>query len=199
MSFYSVTMIEEKQRLRAEVRKKRSAIPLPNRVLKSATILERLFELNEMRSARWVKFYVSHGSEVETEGMIAHALVHGKRVAVPKVEGENRLMLSELLHPVRELSPGWKGIKEPKPDCLRLVGIEEMNLLVVPGIAYDEQGNRIGQGVGFYDRFLVQAVGRIPIVALAFELQIVPEVPVEPNDVRMDFIVTEKRIIKCKE
>jgi 5-formyltetrahydrofolate cyclo-ligase len=192
-------MIEEKQRLRAEVRKKRSAIPHPNRVLKSATILERLFELDAMRSARWVKFYVSHGSEVETQGMIAHALAHGKRVAVPKVEGEDRLILSELLHPVRELSPGWRGILEPKPDCLRPVEIKEMDLLVVPGIAYDEQGHRIGQGVGFYDRFLTPAAGRIPIAALAFELQIVPEVPVEINDVRMDWIVTEKRVIKCSE
>ena len=191
-------MIDEKRRLRREMLERRDALPAANRVIHSAAILQRLFELAAMRSAKWVQFYVSYGSEVETPGMIAHALTHGKRVAVPKVEGERRLILSELLNPVRELSPGWRGIPEPKPEFVRPVALEEMDLLVVPGIAFDEKGNRLGQGAGYYDRLLASVSDRIPIVALAFELQIVPELSTFPNDVRMNLIVTEKRVIECR-
>lgn len=190
-------MIDEKRRLRRQMQKKRDALPAANRVIHSATILQRLFELAAMRSARWVKFYVSYGSEVETPGMIAHALAHGKQVAVPKVEGKDRLILSELLNPVRELSPGWRGIPEPKPEFVRPVELEEMNLLVVPGVAFDEKGNRLGQGAGYYDRLLASVSDRISIVALAFELQVIPQIPTSPNDVRMNLIVTEKRVIEC--
>src|SRR3990172_1164305 len=117
-------MIDEKRRLRREMLERRDALPAANRVIHSATILQRLFELAAMRSAKWVQFYVSYGSEAETPGMIAHALTHGKRVAVPKVEGKSRLILSELLNPVRELSPGWREIPEPKPEFVRPVALE---------------------------------------------------------------------------
>ncbi len=146
MFSHAITMIDEKRRLRQQMQKKRDALPAANRVIHSAAILQRLFELAAMRSARWVKFYVSYGSEVETLGMIAHALTHGKRVAVPKVEGESRLILSELCNPARELTPGWRGIPEPRPEFVRPVALEEMDLMVVPGIAFDEKGNRLGQG-----------------------------------------------------
>lgn len=191
-------MMDEKRRLRREMLERRDAFPAVNRVIHSAAILQRLFELAAMQSAKWVQFYVSYGSEVETVGMIAHALTHGKRVAVPKVEGESRLILSELCNPARELTPGWRGIPEPKPEFVRPVGLEEMNLLVVPGIAFDDKGNRLGQGAGYYDRLLACVSDRIPIVALAFELQVIPELSTSPNDVRMNLIVTEKRVIECR-
>ena len=77
---------DQKRRLREKMLLKRKALPPANRVIHSATILQRLFELNPMRGALWVKFYASYGSEVETHGMIAHALMSGKRIAVPKVD-----------------------------------------------------------------------------------------------------------------
>ena len=188
----------KKGQLRDEVLRKRNSLSAPNRVLHSATILQRLFEQPSVREAQWLEFYVSYGSEVETSGMIAHALAHGKRVAVPKVEAPNRMILSEIHHPVRELEPGWRGIREPKAEFLRPVPVDQIGVLIVPGTAFDEKGHRIGKGVGFYDRFLPQAVGRIPIVAVAFDLQVVPEIPVFPHDIPVDCIVTEKRVIDCK-
>jgi 5-formyltetrahydrofolate cyclo-ligase len=192
-------MIDKKRRLREEVLKKRGAISTANRVLHSATILERIFGLKEMESARWVAFYASYGSEVETTGMMAHALAHGKRIAVPKVDGERGMKFSELTHPVRELRPGYRNIPEPRPEFFRPVEVSTMNLLIVPGIAYDEAGNRLGQGAGFYDRLLGELAGRIPIIAPAFEAQVVPEVPVGPGDHKVDTLVTEKRVIECKK
>ena len=190
---------DEKRKIRQEMLQKRDVLPAANRVIHSATILQRLFELEVMQMACWVTFYASYGSEVETGGMMAHALAHGKRVSVPKIEGGNRILLSELRHPVRELAPGWRGIPEPRSEFLRPVKIEAMDFVVVPGVAYDDKGNRLGQGGGCYDQLLAKVRGRIPIVALAFELQLTCEVPVLPNDVPVDFIVTERRVIDCRE
>lgn len=194
------TLNDEKQRLRKEVLARRDKLTTALRVIRSADILQKLFELEAVRSATWIHFYVSCGGEVETTGMIAHALSLGKRVAVPKMEpASKQLVLSELKDPVRELSPGPKGISEPKPEAFRPVEIDTMDLFVVPGVAFDEKGNRLGQGAGYYDRLLAEVSDRIPIIALAFELQIVGRVPTNNHDVRVDWIMTEKRVIKCRE
>ena len=183
---------------------RRAKLTAAQRVIKSADILQRLFELNAMRAATWVHFYVSHGSEVETTGMIAHALSQGKRVTVPIMDAAaNRLILSELKDPVRELvpraAPPGRGIPEPKPEAVRPVDAAKMDLFVVPGLAFDERGHRIGKGADFYDRLLADVAEDIPIVAPAFELQIVPEIPADGHDIRVNWIVTEKRVIECKE
>ena len=192
------TLNDEKARLRKEVLARRDRLTTAQRVLRSADILQKLFELEAVRSATWIHFYVSCGGEVETTGMIAHALSRGKRVTVPKMEpGSKQLILSELKDPVRELTAGPKGIPEPRPEVFRPVETGMMDLFVVPAIAFDERGNRLGQGAGYYDRLLAGISGRIPIVGLAFELQIVKEIPVGDHDVKVTWIVTEKQIIKC--
>ena len=189
-------MTQNKKQLREEILSRRSAVSTANRVIRSADILQRLFELEATRAASWVHFYVSYGSEVETTGMIAHALKQGLRVSVPKMDADaNRLVLSELKDPVRDLTPNARGIPEPKPETFRAVEIGEMDLIVVPGIAFDEKGNRLGQGGGHYDRLLSGVSGRIPILGLAFESQMAPAVPVEDHDIPVDWIVTEKRVI----
>ncbi len=194
------TLNDEKQRLRKEVLVRRDKLTTALRVIRSADILQKLFELEAVRSATWIHFYVSCGGEVETTGMIAHALSRGKRVTVPKMEtASKQLILSEILDPVRDLAPGPKGIPEPKPEALRPVETDTMDLFVVPGVAFDERGNRLGQGAGYYDRLLAGISGRIPIVGLAFELQIVERVPTNDHDIRVDWIITEKRVIKCRE
>jgi len=195
----NVTAInDEKQRIRREVLARRNRLTTAQRVIRSADILQKLFELEVARSAAWIHFYVSSGSEVETTGMIAHALSRGKRVSVPKMERETkRLVLSEIKDPVRDLSPGPKGIPEPTPESFRAVDAGAMELFVIPGVAFDERGNRLGQGAGYYDRMLAGLDGRIPIVGLAFEIQIVDKVPAEAHDVRVNRIVTDKRVIDC--
>ncbi len=194
-----MTLNDEKQRLRQETLVRRNKLTTAQRVMRSADILQKLFELEAARSANWIHFYVSFNSEVETTGMIAHALSRKKRVTVPKMEtASKQLVLSELKDPVRELSPGPKGIPEPRPEAFRPVEIDAMDLFVVPGIAFDERGNRLGQGAGYYDRMLAVVSGRIPIVGLSFDLQLVGDVPVGEHDVRVDWIITEKRVIECR-
>ncbi|HET6464357.1 MAG TPA: 5-formyltetrahydrofolate cyclo-ligase, partial [Nitrospiria bacterium] len=132
--------------------------------------------------------------------MIAHALSLGKRVTVPKMEpASKRLLLSELKDPTRELSPGPIGIPEPKPEAIRPVEVDRMDLFIVPGIAFDQRGNRLGQGAGYYDRLLTPVAERIPIIGLAFEIQVVERVPTGDHDIRVNWIVTEKRVIEIRK
>lgn len=193
------TLDDEKQRLREDVLVRRKRLTTAQRVLRSADILQKLFEIDAVHAANWIQFYVSFGSEVETTGMIAHALSLGKRIAVPRMEpGSKKLLLSELKDPVGELVPGPAGFPEPKTSAFRAVEIEAIELFVIPGIAFDEQGNRLGRGDGCYDRLLAPVAGRIPVLAPAFELQIVETVPSSGHDVKVDRIVTEKRVIDCR-
>lgn len=189
----------EKASLRKEILARRDRLSAAHRVFRSAEILQRLFELGPMAEVEWVHFYVSHGSEVETTGMIAHALAAGKKVAVPKREpGSPRLVLSELRDPVLELIPSSLGIPEPRPEALRPVEPSRIGLFVIPGSAFDEAGNRLGRGAGCYDRLLSTVKGKSPIVGLGFEFQVVRRVPAGPLDIGMDWVVTEKRVIECK-
>jgi 5-formyltetrahydrofolate cyclo-ligase len=191
------TINDEKQRLRNDILASRNRLTTAQRVIRSADILQNLFELEPVRNATWIHFYVSHGSEVETTGMIAHALSHGKRVTVPKMEpASKQLILSELKDPIRELSPGPIGIPEPRPEAVRPMEVARMDLFIVPGIAFDPCGNRLGQGAGYYDRLLTPVAERIPIIGLAFELQLVERVPTGDHDIRVNWIITEKRKIR---
>ncbi|MGI6227111.1 MAG: 5-formyltetrahydrofolate cyclo-ligase [Peptococcales bacterium] len=143
-----------------------------------------------------IMFFLSFRSEVETRGMVEDNLARGNRVLVPKSEPVGRRLIpSQLLDLEKDLAPGFYGIPEPGPGALRPVEPQEIDLLIVPGVAFDLRGNRLGYGGGYYDRFFERLRPEVPLVALAFELQLVPRVPVDPWDRPMDWIVTEKRAI----
>ena len=179
-----------KDRIRKAVLDARHRLPPAERRSKSAAIENRLFSLPEFRAAEMVLFFASFRSEVETEHMIGRALAEGKRVALPKVKGKE-LELFEISNFDRDVAPGAWGI--PEPEHGRPVKIGDIGLIVVPGAAFDESGNRIGYGAGFYDKLLPLYRGRT--AALAFEIQIVRAVPADAHDIPVQKIVTEKRSI----
>ena len=162
------------------------------RTAKSREIEERLFSLPELKSARTVLFFASFRSEVDTIPMIRRALASGKRVMLPKVKGKE-LELFEIKNVDSDVSPGAWGILEPRGSAP--VKLDELDVIIVPGAAFDEQGNRLGYGAGFYDKLLSEF--KKPTVAIAFEQQIVPKVPADPYDVPVQKIVTENRIIEA--
>jgi len=123
--------------------------------------------------------------------MIRQTLAEGKRVVLPKVTGKT-LALVEIGNFDRDVSPGAWGILEP--DSGKPVELKDIALVVVPGAAFDLRGNRIGYGAGYYDKLLAQYRGMT--VALAFECQIVPDVPADSHDVPVRKIVTETRVIE---
>lgn len=125
--------------------------------------------------------------------MIRHALTFGKRVILPKVKG-TELALYEIADWDQDVSPGAWGIPEPHEN--RPVELGEIDLILMPGAAFDGHGNRVGYGAGFYDKLLSSFTKTT--VALAFEAQMVPLVPAEPHDVPVMKIVTESRVIEAK-
>lgn len=183
--------------MKKEIRKKalaaRDSLLPGQRTANSREIEERLFSLPEFKSAGMVLFFASFRSEVETGPMIRRALTSGKRAVLPKVKG-TELVLYEIADWDKDVSPGAWGIPEPHEN--RPVGLDEIDLILVPGAAFDGRGNRVGYGAGFYDKLL--SAFTKTTVALAFEAQVVPRVPAESHDIPVKKIVTEKRIIETK-
>jgi 5-formyltetrahydrofolate cyclo-ligase len=165
------------------------------RTAKDRHIRDRLTGLEEFRKARTVLLYASFRSEVDTFGLMRESLSSGKRTVLPKVDREARdLMLFAIADP-SELRPGFLGIPEPAMRETNRVGLTDIDLIVVPGAAFDEYCNRIGYGGGYYDKLLSRK--RSPAVALCYDEQIVPLIEAEAHDIRVDKIVTDTRIIDC--
>jgi len=185
----------EKVSIRSLALKKRQEIPPHIRGQKSLRIKENLFGLREFKDAKVVLFFASFRDEVETLGMIKEALDMGKRVYLPKVEGDS-LGIYEI-EKASDLKAGYMGIPEPEADIDKKRDIAQVDVIIVPGAAFDTEGNRLGYGKGYYDRLLRERGA--PLIALAFEEQVFERLPREPHDVRMDIVVTEKRVIWTKK
>jgi len=157
----------------------------------SIRIMKTLFSQPEFINAKTILFYVSFRSEVQTHEAIKKALAMGKRVAVPVANLKNfEIQLAEI-ESFEELEEKESGIMEPRET--KHIEPKEIDLVIVPGIAFDLQKNRLGRGKGCYDWLLKQL--KCPSIALAFDLQIVEKVPVDKNDERVGRIVTERRVI----
>lgn len=162
----------------------------------SAAIAQRLAALPELPAATWVAGFVSFGTEVHTHGLLRGLLAAGQRVCVPSFDPVGqRYICSELKHFEADLTPGKLGILEPKRAALRPVHADQLEAWLLPGLAFDEEGNRLGRGMGYYDQLLRDARG--VKIALAYDFQVVQQVPSLAHDVGMDWIVTATRTIRC--
>ena len=181
-----------KNSLRQEMRSKLRAQSLEERDSKSLMIQEKLFGLDAFRRARTVCFFVGMDDEVDTVPMIEKSLSLGKRVLVPLADLENKeLKLFEIRDLRADLRPGTLDILEPDPSKTRQASVDEVDCVVVPGLAFDGEHCRLGRGAGFYDRFLA-TVPRAFKVALAFSFQVLPEIPLEHHDHPLDEVLTEQ-------
>lgn len=164
---------------------------------RSRIIQQRLMIMKEYQEARTILFYVSYGNEVATHGMIQQLLARGKRVVVPKSNTSEQTITVSELKSWADLAVGAYGILEPQEESIRKVPIDTIDLLIIPAVVFDLDGNRIGHGMGYYDKLLKLAKGKIKI-GLAYEFQIMDRIPAEPHDVKVDKIITEHRVINCK-
>ncbi len=188
-----------KKGIREEILCKRDRLNLQERAELSSIICNNLLNLYEYKQARVVHFYLAIKSEVITEDAVKSAISTGKDVVIPVMDKRHkRILLSGLNDYDKELAPTSHGIIEPKPEFYKFVDLNDIDLMVLPGVAFDLNGHRLGYGAGYYDRLLRDADTRPFLVALAFEVQIVNKIPIGDHDVRMDKIITEKRIIDCK-
>jgi 5-formyltetrahydrofolate cyclo-ligase len=181
-------MMERKSAERLRARAARKAIPMALRRAKETRIREAVRALPEVRSARLVGCYVGVRSEVDTRVLIEDLLMEGVRVAVPVVEPPETMRLAEA-RTLGDLVEGAHRIPEP-PAPHRLVAPASVDVMLVPGLLFTPRGERLGNGGGYFDRVL-RAMPQALRVGLAYEEQVVDELPLEPHDVRMDVVVTD--------
>ncbi len=185
----------KKQSLRNELLEKRALLDERKRSSASLSVQKRFIESVEYKEAKRLALYAGCSGEVMTDALIDEAVAEGKDVFLPKVVCNKDAQIIFLrARGTEELVAGPYGIPEPGDAGLEPAKLELFDCIVVPGIAFDAKGARLGYGKGYYDRALAAASGTI--VGLAFEFQLVEEVPTEPHDVRADLVITESRIIR---
>lgn len=186
---------DEKALIRKSVLSKRESIDSDLLKPRSIKILNKFISLKEFKQAEVIMFYASFGSEVETFDIIDEAMNIGKKILLPRVDkSKDSLKLYEIKS-LDDLRYGYMGIPEPIHSDETMHGVNFADLIVMPGAGFDLQGNRLGYGKGYYDKMLSKLKKKIPLIALAFEEQIVENIPSEPHDIRVDAIVTDERVI----
>lgn len=188
----------DKAALRRELLKRRDAMTPEVRKEKDAGIHERLSSLVEIVDSDVLLLFASFRTEVDTLSLIEKFLAAGKRIILPKVIREHRLLILYELRDMSELAPGYMGIPEPSlTSDERRCRIAEMDAAVIPGAGFDLSCNRIGYGGGYYDKLLSGLDAGIPLICPAYEEQIVEAIPAEPHDRKINIVVTDKRVIRC--
>lgn len=180
-----------KNRIRVQLLNKLKKQKEVERLKNSFKIHEKLFSLPEFIKAKLILFYLSFDGEVETYRMIDKAISLGKKVAVPVINRRDKILLPSLISDCGcDLEVGPYEIFQPRPKQIRNVPLNKIDLIIVPAVAFDLKGNRIGRGVGYYDRFLGSLPKRIPSIGLAFDFQVLGEIPaIESHDFSVDRVV----------
>jgi 5-formyltetrahydrofolate cyclo-ligase len=200
MNNLSIDVVSErKSQIRAQAHAQRNA--QENKDDLSRRICARFVALPEYARGQTIMYYIDVRSEVRTRHDLPQALMQGKKIVVPWCNDQGELELFHL-EDMEELAIGMYKILEPKPELRLLpakrVEAQDLDLIMVPGVAFDRTGARMGHGKGYYDKLLQHARRDAPLVALAFECQLFPEIPTAPHDIFMDRIITERAIYEGK-
>jgi len=187
-------MIKDKKSLRIKVLNIRENISKEEKYLKDNIILEKLFESNLYKDSKNIFVYVSFRDEINTIKLIEKAFLDNKNVYVPKVYNSNKTMKAIKIDSLDNLEKNKMGILEPKNDNLS-IDKNNIDLIIVPGAVFDEDFNRIGYGGGYYDRYLEEISYKNNKIALAYDFQIISKIEAEDHDIKMDYIITDKRIL----
>ena len=186
---------DAKRAVRERVLAARDALPLPLRAAAATAIAARMVALSSWTNARTVLLTLAFRSEWDTLPLARAALAAGKTVAVPRVDsGARMLELRVIRDPLADVVLGYQGIPEPRLEC-PLVAPGAIDWVLVPGVAFDRSGGRLGYGGGFYDRLLPLVAANAARIAGAYDLQVVAQVPAAPHDLPVDAIVTETRTL----
>lgn len=186
-----------KRDLRRQLREYLAALAPEELHERSVTACRQLFAQPEYKQAEVILIFLSTAQEVDTSQIALQSWADYKRVLAPKVSWDQRRMLPIEIHSLtRDVREGMMGLREPADGMP--IPVADIDLVVVPGLAFDEHGNRLGRGRGFYDRFLSHRDFRAISCALALEDQVVPDVPVDEHDISVDMLVTDQQIRRFK-
>lgn len=184
-----------KRAVRDRVIAARDAIEAAERDAASRAIAQRIAALPSFSGARCVLLTLPFRSEWDTRALVASSLERGATVALPRVNRQTRMLeLFRVDDLDADIEAGYRGIPEPRPS-LRRLDLRQVEWVLVPGVAFDPSGRRLGYGGGYYDRLLALLVPDVPKVAGAFDVQVVPEIPAAPRDLRVDTIATPTRML----
>lgn len=197
--------MNEKGRLRLQVESRRAALSADSHRMKSEQMCRRAIEYLKrvpllINLKQPLLAYLPFRSEPDLSLLLQWSWAEGIPLAVPRTEAEGRRLEPCLITSVDdvEVSGPW-GIREPKPGCTPLAGTDPIGCIVIPGLAFDADKGRLGYGGGYYDRYLrrlEERDGKLPLtIALAFDDQLVAQVPMEEHDYRVDMIITESTTI----
>lgn len=183
--------------VRNEIKRMRMNISKDDAKYYSKAIIEKLISKNFFVKSKTVFTYVSINKEVKTIGLINFCIEAGKSIAIPVTYKDNSGIIR--MKPAQidntDFKKGYMSLKIPQNDNFKELSPERIDLVIVPGVAFDERGYRIGYGSGCYDRFLVKTNSKCIKIGLAYDFQVVKEIDEENHDIPMDYIITEKRMI----
>ena len=185
----------EKKLVRKEILNMRNNMSNEKRILKDKLIYNLFINSDLYKKAKDIFIYVSFGSEVNTHEIIKKAIIDKKNIYVPKIDMKKKEMIAVKIHSITELNVNNYGILEPiNVDKDKIAN--DFDIIVMPGVAFDENGNRIGYGGGYYDKYLEKNIFKAKKVALAYEEQILERIESDFHDIKVDFIINTKKIIK---
>lgn len=187
--------IDEKSRLRKETSAKLRAISADKRKADSEKLCARLKEQATFQNAGAILFFASLPEEPDLWPLLNEVLGGKKMIALPCFDADNQAYTPRRITDIHvEILSGKFGIREPAPTCVA-IPLRDLDLVLVPGVAFARDGHRLGRGKGFYDRLLQHFTGQK--IGIAFDEQIVEAIPAEKNDVRMDWILTPTQCVNC--
>jgi len=184
-------MKKEKKEIRNKMIKLRDAMSLEDKKIKDNKIFNKLINNDDFKKAINYFLFVSFRSEIETKTIINYLIDRNKNVFVPKVVG-NIMKLYQIKSLEEDLEKGVMGIKEPK-ESLKELTDEKLDFILMPGLAFDNLGGRIGYGGGYYDKFLssLDYLNAVPKIAIAYKFQVINHIPMNDYDIRVDNIITD--------
>jgi len=166
---------------------------------RSQIITSQILNLLAYLNSKTIFTYVSFRSEVDTKSFINKALKDHKRIAVPMTLAREKTIVPCEISSLDDLIPGTWSILEPKKDNCKLLDSKEIDLVIIPGLAFDNSFNRLGYGAGYYDRFLPSLNSSTVKLGIAFDFQLIEQIPHEDNDIQMDGIITDRRLLINKD
>ncbi|MBZ2175933.1 5-formyltetrahydrofolate cyclo-ligase [Schnuerera sp. xch1] len=189
----------DKKVLRQTMIEKRRNLPKEKRMEKSKIIQDNLFNFKPFKRSNFIFTFISTDEEINTHNIIKKSIIAGKRIGVPiTVPKEKKMIVSELKDFDKELELGFYDILTPQNKYIREVSPNIIDVVLVPGLIFTKDGYRIGYGGGYYDRFLNKTTDVVKI-GLCFEMQLSETIPISTYDIPVDYIITEERIIDCKQ
>lgn len=182
---------ERKHQIREQKLRDRAALPADDRKRLSLLATDRLLALSSLSCCKKILLFYPFRDEIDTRPFLESALLRGQQIWLPLTKQKERQLIPYVYGGQDTLRQGAYGICEPDPAVAQRAEIAELDAVIVPGVAFDQAGGRMGYGGGFYDRFLTELQRKPLLIGYCFSTQLISQVPTESHDVQMDYLVTE--------